>query len=519
MNNSNSAINKYYPIKVIPAVDIILVGSGIMSATLGMFLSILEPNWKIYMYERLTKPAQESSNGWNNAGTGHSAFCELNYTKYNKKNDSVDIAKAINVHEAFEISRQFWAYLIHKKILNYPKSFINNIPHMSFVWNEDNIHFLQKRFAALKNNVFFQGMLYSENPQQIFKWAPLLMYGRNKFQKIAATFMNMGTDINFGEITQQLLTALQKNPNFKLYLKHEVKKIHKNNNTNWIINVIDLSNHSYKKYINTKFIFIGAGGKSLNLLQTSNILEINGYAGFPVGGQFLMTNNPKIVKQHMAKVYGHAPINSPPMSVPHIDTRILNGNKMLLFGPFATFSSKFLKYGSWLDLFHSFNTHNLLPILQVGIDNIGLITYLINQLMMSNTDRINALKEYYPTANPIDWSLIQAGQRVQIIKKNKKNRGILQFGTEIIFSNNKSLSALLGASPGASTAVSIILKLLNIMFQKHMHSNSWKNTIQEIIPSYNIKLNENPALINKIRKYTCNALELNYIEVEKNIIL
>lgn len=515
MNNSKTTKKKYHSTKITPSVDIVLIGAGIMSATLGTFLSILEPNWKIHIYERLTKPAQESSNAWNNAGTGHAAFCELNYTTYNSTNNSIDISKAINVNEAFEISRQFWTYLIHKKILNSPKSFINNIPHMSFVWGEDNIHFLKKRFQALQTSILFQGMMYSEDPNTIYKWAPLLMHGRNKSQKIAATFMQTGTDVNFGEITQQLLITLQKNSNFKIYLKHEVTHIQHQNNTSWNINVTDLSNQNNKKNIHTKFIFIGAGGKSLNLLQTSNISESNGYAGFPVGGQFLMTKNPKIIQQHSVKVYGKTSINTPPMSVPHIDTRILNGNKILLFGPFATFSCKFLKYGSWLDLFNSLTKHNLLPMFQAGIDNFKLITYLINQLIMSDTDRINALKKYYPTANPSDWSLIQAGQRVQIIKKNNQKRGTLQFGTEIINSNDKSLSALLGASPGASTAASIALKILFIMFNKKIHSDDWKNKLKEIIPSYNNKLNENPTLANQIKKYTCNALELNYVKFTK----
>lgn len=504
-----------HEINTIPSVNVILIGAGIMSTTLGIFLSILEPNWKIHMYERLTKPAQESSNAWNNAGTGHSAFCELNYTTYNYINNTFDISKAIKVNEAFEISLQFWTYLIHKKILNHPKSFINNIPHMSFVWGEKDIYFLKKRFQALQNSILFQGMIYSEDPQQICKWIPLLMHGRNKSQKIAATFMERGTDVNFGEITQQLLIALKKNSNFKLYLKHEVTHIQHHNNKHWNIEVIDLLHQSHKKNINTNFLFIGAGGKSLNLLQTSKIPEAIGYAGFPVGGKFLMTKNQNIVTQHKAKVYGKAPINTPPMSVPHMDTRILNGDKILLFGPFATFSCKFLKYGSWLDLFHSFNKKNLLPIFHAGIDNFKLIQYLVNQLIMSDIDRINSLREYYPTADPTDWSLIQAGQRVQIIKNNKRNRGILQFGTEIISSKDKSLSVLLGASPGASTAVSIALKLLNIMFNERIESHSWKNKLKEMIPSYTTKLNNNPTLINKIRKYTSNALNLTYIETKK----
>lgn len=513
MNTLNINIQHHLTPKNISSANVVLIGAGIMSTTLGMFLSILEPNWKIHIYERLTKPAQESSNAWNNAGTGHSAFCELNYTTYNHTKDSIDISKAICINEAFEVSKQFWAYLIHQKILNNPKSFINNVPHMSFVWGDNNIHFLKKRFQALQNSILFQGMMYSEDPQQIHTWAPLLMQGRNKSQKIAATFMKMGTDINFGEITQQLLITLKKNTNFQIYLKHDVINIQHHNNASWNVNVIDLLNHNNQKCINTKFLFIGAGGKSLNLLQTSKIPESKGYAGFPVGGQFLMTKNSKIINQHLAKVYGYAPINTPPMSVPHIDTRILNGNKILLFGPFATFSCKFLKYGSWSDLFQSLNKHNFLPMLQAGINNIGLIKYLFNQLIMSHSDRINTLKKYYPTVNPLDWTLIQAGQRVQIIKKDNKNKGILQFGTEILSSHDKSLSVLLGASPGASTATSIALKLLHTMFDKKINSNVWKNKIKEIIPSYTKMLNNNPKLTNTIRKYTCNALELTYIEV------
>lgn len=515
INNSDFTTEKNHTIKVTPSVNVTLIGAGIMSTTLGIFLSILEPTWKINMYERLTKPAQESSNAWNNAGTGHSAFCELNYTIYNHIYDTIDISKAIKVNEDFEISRQFWTYLIHKKILNNPKSFINEIPHMSFVWGDKNIYFLKKRFQALQNSILFQGMIYSEDPKQIYKWTPLLMHGRNKSQKIAATFMKIGTDINFGEITQQLLIALKKHSNFNLYLKHEVTHIRHHDNKSWNIDVINLLNHNHKKNINTNFLFIGAGGKSLNLLQTSNIPEAIGYAGFPVGGQFLITKNPKIIMQHHAKVYGKAPTNTPPISVPHIDTRVINGKKILLFGPFATFSCKFLKYGSWLDLFHSFNKKNILPIFQAGIDNFGLITYLINQLIMSDTDRINSFKKYYPTVNPADWSLIQAGQRVQIIKNNNKKRGTLQFGTEIISSNDKSLSVLLGASPGASTSVSIILELLNIMFNEKILSHSWKKKITEIIPSYGNTLNNNHILTNKIKQYTSNALELTYVEIKK----
>ncbi|URJ28782.1 malate dehydrogenase (quinone) [Blochmannia endosymbiont of Camponotus sp. C-046] len=510
---SNVAVNKEHRlIKITSSVDVVLVGAGIMSVTFGMFLTILEPTWKISLYERLNQPAQESSNEWNNAGTGHAAFCELNYTQYNNHSHSIDISKAIAINEAFEMSRQFWAYLVQIKVLKHPSSFINNVPHMSFVWGEENVCFLKRRFQALQNSVLFSGMVYSEDLQQIHQWAPLIINGRDVFQKIAATRMEMGTDVNFGELTQQLLNELKKNINFKLYLQHDVESVQNNNDATWDVHVID-RRCNHKKCIRTNYVFIGAGGRSLSLLQTSRIPEVSGYAGFPVGGQFLVTKNPKIVVQHLAKVYGRASsVNVPPMSVPHIDTRILNGGKILLFGPFATFSSKFLKYGSWLDLFRSLNKSNVIPIFQAGIDNFHLIKYLIGQLVMSNIQRIDELREFYPTVNPSDWDLVTAGQRVQIIKRDSNKRGVLLFGTELVNSSDGTLSALLGASPGASTVVSIVLNLLNTMFNNEINSDVWKHKLIDMIPSYTKSLNGDITLVNKIRQYTCNALRLNYIE-------
>ncbi|AKC60675.1 malate dehydrogenase (quinone) [Blochmannia endosymbiont of Camponotus (Colobopsis) obliquus] len=500
---------------IIP-IDIVLIGAGIMSATLGMFIKILKPNWTINIYERLKKPAQESSNVWNNAGTGHAAFCELNYTTQ-KKDGSIDINKAIKINESFEISRQFWAFLVKEKILNNPASFINNVPHMSLVWGNNNIDFLRKRFQALQNSILFYGMTYSENNQEINKWIPLVMDGRNPHQKLAATRMEIGTDVNFGEIAKQLLDALQKDNNVNTHYNHIVTKIKRNNNK-WIIYVTDNNNNNaQQKKIHTRHAFIGAGGASLPLLQTSGIKEIHGYAGFPVGGQFLTTHKQNVTLKHLAKVYGQAPIYGPPMSVPHLDTRIINGQQILSFGPFATFNSKFLKNGSWTDLFSSLNRHNLLPILQVGCNNLQLIQYLIKQLIMSKQDRFNALQEFYPQAKLEDWKLIQAGQRVQIIKKNinKTKKSLLQFGTELINSSDNTLFALLGASPGASIAVSIALELIHKIFKQHINTAPWDNKLLEIIPSYKQKLDNNIILTNKIRRNTCSILKLKNIEIQQ----
>lgn len=491
-------------------VDIVLIGGGIMSATLGTYIQSLEPSWTINMYERLDKVAEESSNGWNNAGTGHAAFCEPNYT-IAKNDGSIDISKAIWINESFEISRQFWSYLVKNAILNNPHSFINNVPHMSFVWGNDNVSFLRKRFKALQNSTLFRGMKYSEEPQLIKQWAPLIMDGRNTSQKIAATLMSMGTDVNFGEITQQLLTALQKNPNFYLYLHHNVVNLKRNSDKTWNVQIVDTKNGSQQKTVKSRHVFIGSGGASLIILQKSNIPEATGYAGFPVGGQFLVVTHPNIVSRHNAKVYGKTNIGVPPISMPHIDTRILEGKQILLFGPFATFSSKFLKHGSWFDLFHSLTPQNLPPMLHVAMDNFVLVKYLFSQLVMSDNDRLNALQEYYPEAKLKDWQLIQAGQRVQVIKKDIKKGGLLQFGTEVVSSADGSLAAILGASPGASAAAQIMLKLLNTMFKEQIATNIWQQKLREMIPSYGQKINGNLVLTNQIRRYTSDILGLTYI--------
>lgn len=496
-----------------PPVDIILIGGGVMSATLGTYLKALEPGWTIHMYERLEKTAEESSNAWNNAGTGHAAFCELNYTMLNPEG-SVDISTAVVVNESFEISRQFWAYLVKQKILTNPQSFINNVPHMSFVWGEDNIRFLYKRFDALQRSTLFRGMEYSENPQQIREWAPLVIDGRDMFQKVAATRMAMGTDVNFGEMTQQLLAALQQHPQFYLHLQHDVVDIKRNADQTWSVRIADHSNGGRQSTMCARYVFIGGGGASLTLLQKSGIPEVNGYAGFPVGGQFLVATNPEVVGHHHAKLYGKASGGAPPMSVPHIDTRILDGKQALLFGPFATFSSKFLKQGSWLDFFHSLTLQNLLPMLRVGLDNFGLMRYLIGQLLMSDKDRLNALREFYPQAKMADWALIEAGQRVQVIKKSAGKGGILQFGTEVVSSADGSLAALLGASPGASTSAPIMLELLASMFKEQVNTDSWQRKLKEMVPSYGQTINGNLALTNEIRRSTSEVLGLTYIEAK-----
>ncbi|NGX88988.1 malate dehydrogenase (quinone) [Rahnella sp. Lac-M11] len=489
-------------------VDVLLIGGGIMSATLGTYLQELEPDWSIDMVERLDGVALESSNGWNNAGTGHSALAEMNYTP-EKADGSIDISKAVEINESFQISRQFWTYQVQNGVLHNPRSFINSTPHMSFVWGDDNINFLRKRFAALQQSTLFRGMEYSEDPAQIKQWIPLVMEGRDPKQKIAATRIPIGTDVNFGEITRQLVASLQKNPNFSLSLGHEVRGIKRNPDNTWNVTVADLKNDGKESVIKAKFVFIGAGGASLTLLQESGIPEADNYGGFPVGGQFLVTENPEIVKRHLAKVYGKAAVGSPPMSVPHLDTRILDGKQVLLFGPFATFSSKFLKNGSLWDLFGSVNFSNIMPMTHVGIDNFDLVKYLVSQVMLSDEDRFDALREYFPDAKKEDWRLWEAGQRVQIIKKDEKEGGVLRLGTEVVSSKDGSITALLGASPGASTAAPIMLHLMEKVFKDKVATPEWQAKLKEIIPSYGTELNGNVAATEKELGDTSRVLMLD----------
>ncbi|ELO0971022.1 malate dehydrogenase (quinone) [Raoultella ornithinolytica] len=487
--------------------DVLLIGGGIMSATLGTWLQELEPDWSITMVEQMSSVAEESSNGWNNAGTGHAALMELNYTPQTASGINID--KAVDINESFHISRQFWAHQVTRGILSKPKSFINSVPHMSFVWGEDNVNFLRARYAALQQSELFRGIRYSEDHQQIKEWAPLVMEGRDPQQKVAATRTEVGTDVNYGEITRQLIAGLQTHDNFSLQLGTVVRRFKRNADKSWTVTLADADNRRQKRIIKAKFIFIGAGGAALTLLQETGIPQAKEYAGFPVGGQFLVCENPEVVNHHLAKVYGQAEVGAPPMSVPHIDTRIIDGKRVVLFGPFATFSTRFLKNGSLWDLLASTNTSNILPMLNVGLDNFDLVKYLISQVMQKDNDRHEALREYYPEANKEDWRLWQAGQRVQIIKRNGK-KGVLRLGTEVVSDDEGTVAALLGASPGASTAAPIMLQLMEKVFKEKVQSAAWQAKLKEIVPSYGLRLDGNPAAIEQALAWTSEVLQLHY---------
>lgn len=485
--------------------DVVLIGAGIMSATLGMLLKELQPDITIEIFERLDVAAAESSDAWNNAGTGHSAFCELNYTPQ-LADGSVETAKAVAIAESFEVSKQFWSFLVENNLVGSPETFIKSIPHISFVWGEKNVEFLKERYARLQESLLFQGMSYSEDPKQLKKWMPLVMDQRDPAEKVAATRMTLGTDVNFGALTRMMFNQLQKKENVNMHFHHEVKKL-KQKNGLWEVKVKDETTRD-KRVVKAKFVFIGAGGGSLPLLEKSDIPEGKGFGGFPVSGQWLKCINPDVIAEHDAKVYGKASVGAPPMSVPHLDTRMIDGKRALLFGPYAGFSTRFLKHGSLMDLPLSIKVNNIRPMISAGLDNLPLTKYLINQVRQSPEDRMEALREYLPTAKMEDWELETAGQRVQVIKKDEEHGGILEFGTEVVTAADGSIAALLGASPGASTAVSIMITLMERCFGDKVKSPEWQAKLKQMIPSYGQLLSNNVEMTKEIRSNTTETLKL-----------
>ena len=474
-----------------------------MSATLGTLLHELQPDWKIVAFERLSDVGQESSNPWNNAGTGHAALCELNYMPQ-AADGSLDSAKAVSINEQFQQSRQFWSSLVERGVLDAPSTFINSTPHMTFVRGEKDVAYLKARYEVLKNEPLFEGIEYSEDSRVINQWAPLLMQKRVKGEPFAATRVPAGTDVDFGALTHQLFDHLQQS-GVDVRTDTEVRSLKRRKDGTWRVKYRRSVGHAPGE-VNARFVFVGAGGWALKLLQNSGIPEIEGYGVFPIGGQFLKTTNPAIVAQHKAKVYSQASVGAPPMSVPHLDARVVDGESSLLFGPFATFSPKFLKNGSWFDIVGQVRLHNLWPMLRVAFANPDLITYLVSELVKNHGKKVDSLRTFMPTAKDEDWTLIQAGQRAQVMTKDAQKGGILQFGTEVIASEDGTISGLLGASPGASTAVPIMLGLLQRCFPERYAG--WEPALRELIPTLGEKLNEDATAAEASMKATAAALDL-----------
>lgn len=480
--------------------DMVLIGGGIMSATLGAMMAKLEPNWSITLFERMSVLAGESSHPWNNAGTGHSGLCELNYMP-----DPSDGDKAAEIARAFHLSRQFWSALVREGRLTDPATFVNHTPHMDVVFGKEDVEYLRQRFDTLRTNPLFSAMEYSDDPAQIARWAPLLVEGREGNTPIAATRYEAGTDVDFAELTKALIASTAE-VGFETNLDHEVTKLRKGTDGVWTLTVRNRNTHRSAS-VRSRFVFVGAGGYALKLLQKAKVAEVEGYGVFPFGAQFFRTDNKFVVDQHEAKVYGQAELGAPPMSVPHLDKRVVGGDASLLFGPYATFSTRLLKHGRLTDLFTTVKIRNVKVLLAVGLQNLSLVKYLVGQLVATRKKKFKELQRFYPTAQSSDWYLIQAGQRAQLIKPGEGRTGVLMFGTELVTSADGSIAGLLGASPGASTAPTIMTDLLSRCFPDRYAR--WLPTLELLMPSLSSRVDLDQKSVNENFAATAEALQLN----------
>jgi len=480
MSESSINVNKEY--------DLICVGGGIMSATLALLTKLLDPSKKVLILERLDAPARESSAAWNNAGTGHSALCELNYCP-EKEDGTVDISKAISICTQFEISKQFWSYLCKKQLIADPSTFVMPVHHHSWVTGDINSDYLRRRYQAMKEHFMFNSIEFTTDQNRMKEWFPLIMTERDPDEVMAASKIDRGTEVNYGALTEQLFAILEQEYNTPVHCNMHVEDVDPNEDIDWTVEVSNTKTGE-RLYLDAEHVFIGAGGGSLLLLQKVEIDEKEGYGGFPVSGGWLVCKNEAVIAQHQAKVYSKAGIGDPPMSTPHLDTRYIDGKKALLFGPFAGFSPKFLKEGSNLDLFSSIKLDNITAMFGAFWHNLPLTKYLIEQVTMSFDDRMNALRKFVKDAKNEDWELLTAGQRVQIIKRDDYEGGKLQFGTEVVSSENGTITCLLGASPGASTAVQIMLQVLDKAFPELTSSEKSVALLKEIVPLWNTPITE-----------------------------
>lgn len=484
--------------------DILLIGGGVMSVTLASLVSRLDPSRTVTLVEQSDQLAPESSDAWNNAGTGHAGYCELNYTPENG-DGTVSVARALAINERFEVSLQYWSSLVAKGLLPEPEQFIRNVPHFSWVQGADACRFLRKRQAALQCHPLFSAMEYSEQAGQLSDWLPLVTRSRSVFEPAAATRVAHGSDVNFGALTRLLGRSLAQQDQCRIHLGTQVCDIRRRND-GWQVTLRDTATSATRE-VYSRFVFIGAGGASLPLLQQAGLPEARGYGGFPVSGLWLACQNEELAKRHNAKVYSQAPVGAPPMSVPHLDTRFIDGKAALLFGPFAGFTTRFLKNGSRLDLPASVRPHNLRPLLDVAVGNWPLTRYLISEASSSRESRLAQLKNFLPEFNPDEWQLVRAGQRVQIIKPDSNGRGQLEFGTEVLTTGDGSLAALLGASPGASTCVSAMLEVIERCLPE-LVCGTHRQTLQSLIPSYGRSLQQDHTLLADVRKHTLQTLGL-----------
>jgi malate dehydrogenase (quinone) len=467
--------------------DVILIGGGIMSAHLGAMLKCLDPRLAIDVYEAAAGLAGESSDAWNNAGTGHAGLCELNYTPAPAfAGAPVDVSRAVEIFARFEQSRQFWSYAVARGMAPRPADFIRAVPHLSFVRGASDVAFLRARHAALATHPFFRAMEFSADRAILARWVPLLMEGRGD-EPVAATRIESGTDVNFGELSRQLLAWLATQDGCRVFTGRRVTRLRRAS-TGWELTVRDVPSGEPRR-VGTRFVFVGAGGGTIPLLQSAGLPVARGLGAFPIAGQWLVCENAAVVARHFGKVYGPPPRDSGALGGPHLDVRHLHGRRMLLFGPFATWTTKFLhRTGRATDLLRSIRPGNVGTLLRTGVHNRVLVRFLVQQALQGMDTRLRALREFYPEAQAGDWRLVDAGIRVQAMKR--ADAGRLYFGTEVVTAPDGTLAALLGASPGASVSANIALQIIQRCFADRLVAPDGYARMKAMLPTFDAELGQ-----------------------------
>lgn len=456
---------------------LVIVGAGIMGVTFATLARELDPNLDITLIERLPGPAMSNSGVFNNAGTGHEANCELNYTPVDE--DEIALDKALHIHAQFNVAKQFWAYLVKQGIVKNPASFIHATKHCTLV-AEDSIGMLRLRFEEMSKHHFFGNMSFSESREEIQSWIPYTMEQRSETERMAATKIEGGTDVNFQAVTEDMVRYLGHHQ-VKLDFNTHVKRVHKSPTGTWLV---EASKDGAPVQYKADKLFVGAGGGAFPLLKKSHLPCRSRFAGFPVGGRFLVAEiDEQAARYYNAKTYGKAKVGAPPMSVPHLDLRAANGRHYLLFGPFATFMPVLEKGRGFVEYVRSMRLHDLPNLLNVALEHFPLVKYLVSETFKGKESMFTELENFAPgIRKKFEWKIVQAGQRVQIIKD-----GDLQMGTEVIVSEDLSYGTLLGASPGASVSPEVMLRTLEKMIPELFESEASQEKLKEIFVTTDLK--------------------------------
>lgn len=470
---------------------VIVIGAGIMGTTFAVLAKELAPELDVTILERLEGPGAGNSWVFNNAGTGHEANCELNYTPVDE--EVISVEKALKIHAQFNVAKQFWAYLVNKGAIQDPKTFINQTKHCTIV-SESAIEELRLRFKEMSAHHFFEHMQYSEDFDEIERWLPYLMEGRPRHEKMAATVIETGTDVNFGALTEQMANYAVNELGVKIEYGTHVKRVHRSPAGSWLVETERMGNAvQYKADV----LFVGAGGGAFPLLKKSHLPFRARFSGFPVGGRFLQAAiTREQADQYRAKTYGKAKVGAPPMSVPHLDLRVANGQHYLLFGPFASFKPVLEKGRGFIDYLRSMRLHDLPGLLNVALEHFPLVKYLVSETFKGESSMLAELENFAPgISRKFDWKAVEAGQRVQIIKD-----GDLQMGTEIIVSSDKTYGTLLGASPGASVSPEVMLRCLEQLLPAVVAGDEARQKLKDIFPEDSLDtLSHNPERYREIR--------------------